>query len=92
MKKKPSLVFCVLMDVIGAVTYFVPFFGEWGDTLWAPLSAVIFYYCFGGKTGLFGAFFNFVEEILPFSDFVPSYCLGYLFVSIRDKKNSKLID
>ena len=42
-KQQPSLAFCILMDVIGAATYALPFFGEFADIIWAPISAVIFF-------------------------------------------------
>lgn len=89
-QKKPSLIFCILMDAIGVATCFIPFLGEWGDLIWAPLSALIFYYCFGGKTGIFGAFINFAEEIIPFTDFVPTYCLGYIWTTYLEKKDQKI--
>jgi hypothetical protein len=72
---KVSLLFCVLMDLAGYATYSIPFLGEFGDLLWAPVSAIIFYKTFGGWKGAFGGVFNFVEEILPFTDFVPSFTI-----------------
>ena len=77
--KKPTLVFCLLMDALGSATYLLPTFGEWFDVLWAPLSAFIFYWSFGGKVGRIGSLINFTEEILPFTDLVPTFTLGYLF-------------
>lgn len=76
-----SLLFCILMDLIGYATYSVPFLGEFGDLLWAPISAVIFYKTFGGWRGAFGGIFNFVEEILPFTDFVPSFTIMWVMRS-----------
>lgn len=76
-----SLLFCILMDVIGYATYSIPFLGEFGDLLWAPVSAVIFYKTFGGWKGAFGGLFNFVEEILPFTDFIPSFTIMWLMRS-----------
>ena len=70
-----SLIFCVLMDFIGYATYAIPGFGEFGDIIWAPISALIFYKTFGGWKGAFGGLFNFVEEILPGTDFIPSFTL-----------------
>lgn len=67
------------MDIIGAATYFLPGFGEWFDLLWAPFSTFIFYRSFGGKFGRIGGLISFVEEILPFTDFLPTFTLGYLF-------------
>jgi hypothetical protein len=79
MKTKPTLVFCLIMDFMGSITYFLPGFGEWFDIIWAPISAYIFYRSFGGKTGQIGALINFVEEILPFSDIIPTFTLVYLY-------------
>ena len=30
-KQQPSLIFCILMDLVGYATYAIPFFGEIGD-------------------------------------------------------------
>jgi hypothetical protein len=51
MKKSPSLLFCLIMDGLGMLTFAVPWFGEFGDIFWAPVSALIFYASFGGKKG-----------------------------------------
>ena len=74
-QKSTSLVFCVLMDLIGYATYAGPVLGEFGDILWAPISALIFYRTFGGWKGAFGGLFNFVEEIMPGLDFIPSFTI-----------------
>jgi hypothetical protein len=78
-RKEPSLIFCILMDLIGYATYAVPFLGEFGDILWAPVSAIIFFLTFGGWKGAMGGMFNFIEEILPGTDFIPSFTLMYFF-------------
>ena len=79
MKSKPTLVFCLFMDALGAATYFIPGIGEWFDLIWAPISAFIFYKSFGGRIGQVGAFINFVEEIFPFTDIIPTFTLVYLY-------------
>jgi hypothetical protein len=77
MAKKPSLAFCLLMDLLGLATYALPFLGEFGDLLWAPISAFIFYRTFGGTKGLLGGMFNFMEELLPGFDFIPTFTIMY---------------
>ncbi len=74
------------MDAIGLLSYFLPFFGEWFDVLWAPLSAFIFYQSFGGKTALYGSFINLMEEVLPFTDFFPTFTLAYIFVKSKEQR------
>jgi len=80
-QKTTTLLFCILMDLVGYATYSIPFLGEFGDLLWAPISAVIFYKTFGGWKGAFGGIFNFVEELLPFTDFIPSFTIMWLLRS-----------
>ncbi len=86
MNTKPSLIFCLIMDIIGSATYFVPGVGEWFDIIWAPVSAFIFYRSFGGKTGKIGAFINFTEEIIPFTDIIPTFTLAYLYKRFFEHK------
>ncbi|PZR24322.1 MAG: hypothetical protein DI535_22220 [Citrobacter freundii] len=74
----PSLAFCLAMDALGFVTYTIPVLGEFGDLFWAPVSAMIFMISFGGWKGVLGGVFNFVEEILPGTDFIPSFTLAWL--------------
>ncbi len=71
--------FCILMDAIGCATYILPGIGEFGDIIWAPISAIIFYKTFGGWKGAFGSVFNFIEEILPGTDFIPSFTIMWFW-------------
>ncbi len=73
----PNIAICIAMDLIGMFTYAIPALGEFGDVIWAPLSAFIFYKIFGGRLGLFGGMFDFAEEILPFTDFIPSFTIAW---------------
>ena len=67
------------MDLIGYATYALPILGEFGDILWAPVSAFIFFMSFGGWKGTFGGLFNFVEELLPGFDFIPSFTIMWFW-------------
>ncbi len=78
MNKQPrnvSLAFCIVMDIIGYASYAIPVLGEFADIVWAPLSGLIFFLTFGGWKGAFGGVFNFVEEIFPGLDFIPSFTI-----------------
>src|SRR3954449_803856 len=87
MKKQPSLAFCVLMDLIGCSSYLVPGLGEIVDVIWAPISAIIFFFLFGKKAA-FGAIFNFAEELLPGTDFIPTFTIAWFirYLSNRTQK------
>ena len=87
MKKQSSLTFCILMDVVGYATYAIPGLGEFADILWAPISSIIFMRTFGGWKGALGGVGNFIEEILPGMDFIPSFTIMW-FIQNTQKKNN----
>ncbi len=88
-KQQPSLAFCILMDVIGYASFAIPGLAEFSDILWAPISAFIFYRSFGGWKGAFGGIFNFAEEILPFTDFIPTFTVMWVWQYLKDPKSLK---
>lgn len=91
-RRLPSLVLCIIMDLIGNLSYAVPFFGELLDVVWAPISGIIFFLMFGGWKGAFGGIFNFVEEILPGTDFIPSFTIMWLVQYFRNKSSSSSVN
>jgi hypothetical protein len=86
-RQQPSLIFCILMDLVGYATYAIPFLGEIGDIIWAPISSIIFMSTFGGWKGALGGVGNFIEEILPGTDFIPSFTIMW-FIQNMQKKNT----
>jgi len=85
----PHLSICIALDIIGCTSYLLPFLGEAEDILWAPLSAVIFYFMFGKKAAVFGGIFSFLEEISPGFDFIPTFSIAWLIRKQEIKKFSK---
>ena len=88
---KPSLLFCLVMDFIGYATYAIPVIGEFGDVIWALISALIFYISFRGWQGGVGGLFNFIEELLPGTDFIPSFTLMWLLQNALRKKQPEKV-
>lgn len=85
-KALPPLAFCILMDLIGYASFSIPFFGELFDLIWAPISAVIYMRMFGGVKGFFGGMFNFIEELLPGTDLIPTFTITW-FLQYSKRKN-----
>ena len=72
--KLPPLWLCILLDVVGLLSYVLPALGEWMDIAWAPISAFLFSRLFGG---IKGTILVFLEEILPFTDVIPTFTITY---------------
>lgn len=88
---RPSLLFCIIMDLIGYASYAIPGIGEISDVIWAPLSGAIFVSTFGGKKGIIGGIFNFFEEALPGTDFIPSFTIMWFLTNRLDAFGKKTI-
>lgn len=87
-KTTPGLIVCLVMDLIGCVSYAVPLLGEVSDVIWAPISAMVFYKLFGGPVGMFGGLFNFIEELFPGIDFIPTFTISRLVVHLMEQWQS----
>ncbi|MBC7890377.1 MAG: hypothetical protein H7Z13_21075 [Ferruginibacter sp.] len=74
----PNIAICIVMDLIGMASYAFPFLAEISDIVWAPISALIFNKLFGGRLGLVGGVLNFLEEVIPLTDAIPSFTIAWL--------------
>lgn len=80
------------MDAIGCIPFVVvPFLGEAFDIVWAPISAIIFYYMFGGRKAAFGAAFSLVEELIPFANFIPTFTIAWAWKKYFVKESQSTI-
>ena len=92
--KVKKLVLCVLLDVVGYVSFAIPFVGEFSDIIWAPIAAMISYKMFGEKRGKYTAITTFTEEILPFTDIVPSFtifCILFDWIGVGSNKHTHIL-
>jgi hypothetical protein len=84
----PNIIICIVLDLIGMASYVFPALGEWADVVWAPISGYIFFKLFGGRLGMIGSVLNFLEEIIPFADIIPSFTIAWF---IRKKAMEKIV-
>ena len=83
----PNIALCIALDLIGMASFTLPFLGEFSDVVWAPISAILFNKLFGGRLGMIGGVLNFLEEIVPFTDIIPSFTIAWF---IRKNSNAHL--
>ncbi|NGY38087.1 hypothetical protein FQU23_011260 [Flavobacterium sp. XN-5] len=87
--KKRDLFLGLLFDAIGMLSFTVPMIGEFSDVIWAPVAAYLMTRMYKGTAGRVGGVVAFLEEILPFTDFIPSFTLMwfYNYVIKRESKS-----
>lgn len=81
------LALSILFDAIGMLSFTIPFLGEFSDVVWAPLACFLMTRMYKGTLGKVGGILAFVEEVLPFSDFVPTFTLAWLYKYVIKKEN-----
>ena len=76
------LIFSLLFDGIGMLTYLAPVFGEVTDIFWAPISAILLMVMFKGTAGKLAGVFGFIEELLPFVDVIPTFTITWFYTYV----------
>jgi len=72
-----KLLASLLIDVVGSASYLIPIAGEGFDLAWAPMSMTLVGAMYDGvMPGL--KYAALIEELLPFTDWVPSATLGWV--------------
>lgn len=80
--KQRNLFIGIAFDLIGMLTYLIPIFGEVGDVIWAPIAGFMLSYLYKGSIGKVSGVLGFLEEILPFSDFIPTFTLTWIYTYV----------
>lgn len=75
------LVFSIIIDLIGVSSFGFPILGELLDIIWAPISAMLVKTMY--KSNML-AIVNFLEELLPFMDFIPTATFGWFYTYFDD--------
>ncbi len=74
-----KLALSIALDMVGWLSFALPGTGEFFDALWAPLSAYILMKMYPGSVGKIMGTVEFVEELLPATDFIPTFTLTFLY-------------
>lgn len=77
--KYRKLILGIIFDLIGMVSFTIPFIGEFGDVVWAPVSGLLMMWMYKGTRGKVAGVLSFVEEIFPVTDIIPSFTLMWIY-------------
>ena len=83
MNKYKKLVYSIVLDAIGMVP--IPFF----DFIWAPTSAYLLTKMYKGLKGRVAGIIGFAEEIIPFSDFIPTFTIMWFYTYVFSKEKNQ---
>jgi hypothetical protein len=84
--KNRDLALGILFDAIGMVSFTIPLIGEFADVIWAPLAGYLMTWMYKGKAGKVAGVLTFLEEIIPFTDIIPSFTLMWFYTYILKRK------
>ena len=77
--KNRNLILGILFDAVGMMSFTIPLLGEFSDVVWAPMAGFLMTWMYKGTVGKVGGIFTFIEEIIPFTDFIPSFTLTWIY-------------
>lgn len=78
-KKYKKLALSIFLDLVGLIPLI--------DLVWAPLSAYIMTKMYRGNKGKVAGIVSFVEEIIPFSDIIPTFTIMWVYTNYFAKEN-----
>lgn len=84
--KKSLLYLSLIIDGMGMLSYLIPGIGEWTDIIMSVLTALAIFKSYGSYGW---AAFGFLEEILPFTDVIPSATIVWLYRFVITEKETK---
>jgi len=85
-----KLILGLLFDFIGMLSYVVPAFAETIDVIWAPISGMLLVAMYKGTIGKVAGVIGTLEELIPFTDIIPTFTLTWLYEYYLDQKNKAI--
>ncbi|TPG43885.1 hypothetical protein [Flavobacterium pectinovorum] len=85
-----KLLLGLLLDGIGMISFTIPLLGEFSDVIWAPIAAFVMTRMYKGRVGKVASILTFVEEILPFTDVIPSFTLTWIYTYYFQKSDREI--
>ncbi len=72
----------IVYDLVGMLSIAIPVIGPFLDLLWAPIAARLMRKMYKGQEGKVASVIVFLEEVLPFTDVIPSFTLMWFYTFI----------
>lgn len=80
-KNYKKLALSIVLDLVGLIPLI--------DIIWAPTSGFIMTKMYKGTKGKVAGVISFVEEIIPFSDFIPTFTIMWFYTTFFAKTETE---
>lgn len=87
--KYGKLVLSLIFDFIGMLSYIFPGLAETTDLIWAPISGMLLVAMYKGTTGKVAGILGTLEELLPFTDIIPTFTITWIYENYMNNKTTK---
>ena len=77
-----NLVLGLLFDFIGKLSFAIPGLGEFSDIIWAPIAKYLMQWMYKGRAAKVMGWVVAIEEVLPFTDVVPSFTIMWFYTYV----------
>lgn len=84
-----KLILGLIFDFIGMLSYIFPGIAETTDVIWAPISGMLLVAMYKGTVGKVAGVIGTLEELIPFTDIIPTFTITWFYENYLDKKNNK---
>ena len=91
-KKYRLLLWGLLFDGIGMLSFMIPGIGEFTDLIWAPMAGWLMTRMYKGKPGKIAGLIAFIEEIVPGLDVIPSFTLMWFYTYVFKADKTIIIE
>ncbi|MGB5430030.1 hypothetical protein [Eudoraea sp.] len=91
-EKYRLLLWGLLFDGLGMLSFMLPGIGEFADLIWAPMAGWLMTRMYKGNPGKIAGVIAFIEEIVPGLDIIPSFTLMWLYTYIFQKDKTIILE
>lgn len=84
-----NLILGILFDAIGTMSFAIPLVGEFSDVVWAPVSGFLMVWLYPGSKGKVAGIASAVEELLPFTDVIPTFTLMWFYTYVLSRPEAR---
>lgn len=89
--KRSKLIYGIIFDLVGMLSYVIPGFLEVIDVVWAPISLYLMTKMYPGKAGVAAGILGAIEELTPGLDIIPTFTITWFYTYVLNPEKPKTV-